>query len=113
MSLEIYIVTAPYYVERWLIVLIISHGRRIIYDFLKMAKELGLSIKHYDVCSGHKLFHCSMVEHADKYPICIDKIAQFVNESTNNKFNEGISNEPIYENPNETRTLAYKDPPVM
>jgi len=65
--------------------------------FLKMAKELGLSVQHYDVCSGHKLFHCSMIEHADKYPICIDKITRFINDAKGNIFTEGVYTDRIFE----------------
>ena len=67
--------------------------------FLKMAKELKLSVRHYDVKSGFKLLHCSMVEHANQYPQCIDKIAQFINDAKENKFTEGVLREEIYEIP--------------
>jgi len=65
--------------------------------FLELAKELHLSLQHYEICSGYKLFHSSMVEHADKYPLCIDKITEFVNDACNNKFVRGVKKYKLYE----------------
>lgn len=65
--------------------------------FLKMAKELNLSVKHYDVKEGSKLFHCAMVDHAAEYPICMNAIADFVNDAKENKFGDGIQRGVIKE----------------
>ena len=58
--------------------------------FLKLAKELDLSVQHYQVTSGYELFHCSMVRYSKEYPKCMDLIAQFVNDAKENKFVSGV-----------------------
>ena len=65
--------------------------------FLDLAKNLNLSVQHYEICSGHKLFHSSMVEHADKYPESINKIADFINDACSNKFVRGLKKYEIFE----------------
>ncbi len=65
--------------------------------FLDLAKELNLSVEHYEICSGHKLFHSSMVEHADKYNLCIDKIEEFIQNAKYNSFVDGLINQKLYE----------------
>lgn len=65
--------------------------------FLDLAKELHLSVEHYEICSGHKLFHSSMVEHADKYPQCFDKVGEFISKATSNNFVRGIKKFKLYE----------------
>ena len=73
--------------------------------FLSLAQELDLSVEHYEICSGHKLFHSSMVEHADKYPQSMNKIEEFIRNAQNNKFVSGLLNKKIFE---ETEQLIDK-----
>ena len=68
--------------------------------FLNLAKELKLSVRHYDICSGYKLFHSSMVDNPEKYPIFIDKVMEFINDAHNNKFVKGVKKEQILEEEN-------------
>ena len=68
--------------------------------FLNLAKDLKLSVQHYDICSGYKLFHSSMVDYPEKYPIFLDKIMLFINNAYNNKFVNGIKKEQILEDEN-------------
>lgn len=70
--------------------------------FLNLAKELNLSVQHYDICSGYKLFHSSMLNHPEHYPIFFDKIESFINNACNNYFIEGLYNSQIYEDTNDT-----------
>ena len=72
--------------------------------FLELAKNLNLSLQHYEICEGHKLFHSSMVEHAPKYPETMDKIAAFVNDACENKFVRGVKKFEIFENVEEITT---------
>ena len=65
--------------------------------FLKMAKELNLSVQHYDVSEGPQLFHCAMVDHAADYPKCMDVIAEFVKDAKQNKFVKGVQRDTIKE----------------
>lgn len=65
--------------------------------FLKMAKQLGISVQHYDVTEGYKLFHCSLIDHPEKYPICLDKIANFINDAKENIFVKGVKCAQIQE----------------
>ncbi len=66
-------------------------------SFLDMATDLNLSVEHYDICTGYKLFHSSMVEHADKYQLCIYKIENFIKKAKHNHFVKGVVNEKLYE----------------
>ena len=65
--------------------------------FLDLARQLNLSVEHYDICSGYKLFHSSMVEHADKYQLCIYKIENFIRKAKYNHFVKGLICEKLYE----------------
>lgn len=65
--------------------------------FLKLAEELKLSVKHYDICSGYKLFHSSLINYSDKYPICFDKIEEFIDDACHNRFVEGVIKDKIFE----------------
>lgn len=58
--------------------------------FLKMAKELDLSVQHYQVTAGYELMHCSMIRYSKEYPKCLDKIAEFVNDAKDNNFVKGV-----------------------
>ena len=65
--------------------------------FVKMAKKNNLSVRHCDVQSGYKLFHDSMIRYADKYPILLNEICNFLEDTVNNKFVEGVSKKIIKE----------------
>lgn len=65
--------------------------------FLRMAEELGLSVKHYELYSGYKLFHSSMINHAEKYPHCFEKIEEFIHDSCENRFVNGVKKEILFE----------------
>lgn len=65
--------------------------------FLNLAKELNLSVEHYDICTGYKLFHSSMVEHADKYQLCLYKIENFIRKGKHKHFVKGVISEKLYE----------------
>ena len=65
--------------------------------FLEMAEELSLSVRHYDLLSGYKLFHSSMINNADKYPNCFEKIEDFVLDACLNRFVSGVKKENLFE----------------
>ena len=65
--------------------------------FLDIAKDLGLSVRHYEVCSGHKLFHSSIVNNAEAYPNCIKKISDFIADSVMGIVSDGVTNQKLYE----------------
>lgn len=69
------------------------HKRR----FLKLAKELGLNVRHYEYTSGYKLFHSCMMNLPDQYPSCFEKIQEFVNNAVNNKLIDDVKCETISE----------------
>ncbi len=74
--------------------LVVGVHKRI---FLKMAEELGLSVKHYELYSGYKLFHSSMINYAEKYPHCFEKIEEFVLDSCKNNFVDGVRKDILIE----------------
>lgn len=69
--------------------------------FLRLAHDLELSVKHYEICSGHKLFHTSLVRHAQYYPECLNKIADFVEDAKNNIFVDKVVTKDIFEEDDE------------
>lgn len=69
--------------------------------FLELAEELNLSVQHYEFKSGFELGHSCMVAHPEKYPMCFDKIQEFVKNSKNNIFVDGVIKESLNEAYNE------------
>ena len=65
--------------------------------FLKLAKELNLSMHHYEYVEGYSLFHSCMMNYPEQYPSCFDKIEEFVIDAKNNQFVSGVLQEEIRE----------------
>ena len=68
--------------------------------FFKKVEQLNLSVKHFEVCKAHKLFHDSLVDYAEYYPNCLKEIANFVNDVSNDKCKNEFVKKEIYENKN-------------
>ena len=65
--------------------------------FCKKAIKLNIPLMHYTIKKGYKVFHDSLINFADYYPKCMDKISDFVNDLSNNVTLSGFKNENISE----------------
>ncbi len=65
--------------------------------FLKKAQRLKFPLEHYDIMNGYKLFHSSIMNYPDFYPICLDKIKHFVKNVVKGKIKNCLKNDIIYE----------------
>ena len=66
-------------------------------SFIKMAKKNNLSVRHCEVQSGYKLFHDSMMRYADKYPILLNEVCNFIEDTINDKLVDGVHKKVIKE----------------
>jgi len=66
-------------------------------DFLKLAEKLNLSVEHYDVLKGYKIFHDVITKYPDCYPKCIDKIVSFAKRVVHNTYAIGVNKHKIME----------------
>lgn len=53
--------------------------------FLQKAKELNLSVRHFEIKKGYKLFHDAVVKYPDYYSNCLNEIKKFVNDIVQKK----------------------------
>ena len=85
------------------------HKRR----FLKLAKELNLSVIHCEFQSGYKLFHSCMINYPEHYPHCFEKIEEFVNNAINNNFVSSVVCEQLFEKTNKSALKQKKEVTVI
>ena len=65
--------------------------------FLKKASQINLSVEHYDVTNGYRVFHDVIMKYPDCYPKCFDKIVGFINRSISNTCVSGVKKQKISE----------------
>lgn len=65
--------------------------------FLKLAENLNLSVEHYDVLKGYKIFHDVITKYPDCYPKSMQKITDFAKRAVNNTYVAGVNKFKIAE----------------
>ena len=65
--------------------------------FCEKAGNLNLSVRFCDVVDGHKLGHVSMTKYANKYPVVMSEISDFLTDATENRFVKGVQTLKIIE----------------
>lgn len=66
--------------------------------FCKKAKDLGFPVRFCDISKGYKLGHISPVKYANKYPLAMDEIENFIIETSHNIVPNGLEIKKYAEN---------------
>ena len=80
--------------------------------FLNKAKQLDLTVKHFNITSGYKLFHDSVINNPSKYEKTMENIREFVDSCVNGTIKKGFENNKLSEITKKTKIKTQPKPEV-